>query len=365
MDSDDGLFPRAAGRTTPNSSGERCRGRRFGGGSVRCIGRGHCGGLGALRARRRERGSGRLLRGHLQDPTRHVGALPGGGSDLSRSFLDHPGRHRHRRVRQRAVRPARCPQRHQLGRAQRARCSSSPQPSRSTPNPCPRAGLNRRAPTTRPTRCTPRLGCSAPTGRRRRRHRRCGVRLQPLGVLCGAGLGAGTVLRGRPRLDPWRARPVCRRGRRGGVGSGADRHAVHLGRRDARRGFDCSGLVQAAYKVADVALPRVAQDQYDETTKIGSGRRPGTGGPRLLRRRAQIPSTTSGSTLVSSAASDVMVDAPLTGADVRAEDLPCDAGCVLWELALRRGHAAGLTAAAVQLTPNAGRRHSCRAPGPG
>jgi cell wall-associated NlpC family hydrolase len=28
-------------------------------------------------------------------------------------------------------------------------------------------------------------------------------------------------------------------------------------------GFDCSGLVQAAYRAAGITLPRVAQDQYD------------------------------------------------------------------------------------------------------
>ncbi len=36
-------------------------------------------------------------------------------------------------------------------------------------------------------------------------------------------------------------------------------------------GFDCSGLVQAAYAVAGVALPRVAQDQYDHTAKLAPG----------------------------------------------------------------------------------------------
>jgi hypothetical protein len=36
-------------------------------------------------------------------------------------------------------------------------------------------------------------------------------------------------------------------------------------------GFDCSGLVQAAYKVAGITLPRVAQDQYDATAKLGPG----------------------------------------------------------------------------------------------
>ena len=36
-------------------------------------------------------------------------------------------------------------------------------------------------------------------------------------------------------------------------------------------GFDCSGLVQAAYAVAGLGLPRVAQDQYDRTPKLGPG----------------------------------------------------------------------------------------------
>jgi cell wall-associated NlpC family hydrolase len=36
-------------------------------------------------------------------------------------------------------------------------------------------------------------------------------------------------------------------------------------------GFDCSGLVQAAYRAADISLPRVAQAQYDATTKLPAG----------------------------------------------------------------------------------------------
>jgi len=42
-------------------------------------------------------------------------------------------------------------------------------------------------------------------------------------------------------------------------------------------GFDCSGLVQAAYGSAGVALPRVAQDQFDAGPAVpaGSGVRPG------------------------------------------------------------------------------------------
>ncbi|GGV45126.1 hypothetical protein GCM10010495_73280 [Kitasatospora herbaricolor] len=36
-------------------------------------------------------------------------------------------------------------------------------------------------------------------------------------------------------------------------------------------GFDCSGLVQQAYRQAGVSLPRVANDQYAATTPIGAG----------------------------------------------------------------------------------------------
>ena len=90
-------------------------------------------------------------------------------------------------------------------------------------------------------------------------------------------------------------------------------------------GFDCSGLVQAAYAVAGVALPRVAQDQYDadaassprgppspraisSSSGAGSRHRP----RRLVRGPGQRP--------------DVMVDAPHTGADVRAEAFPATIG---------------------------------------
>ena len=36
-------------------------------------------------------------------------------------------------------------------------------------------------------------------------------------------------------------------------------------------GFDCSGLVQAAYGAAGVTLPRVAQDQYDVGPTVAAG----------------------------------------------------------------------------------------------
>ena len=104
-------------------------------------------------------------------------------------------------------------------------------------------------------------------------------------------------------------------------------------------GFDCSGLVQAAYAVAGVALPRVAQDQYDATSKLAAGAAlaPGDlvffgGGPDSIDHVGLYVGVVSGQ--------DVMVDAPHTGADVRAEAFPATVGAVLWEPALRRGDAA-------------------------
>ena len=86
-------------------------------------------------------------------------------------------------------------------------------------------------------------------------------------------------------------------------------------------GFDCSGLVQAAYKVAGITLPRVAQDQYDATTKLGPGDpvEPGDllffgGGPSDVTHVGIYVGT------------GQMVDAPHTGANVRVESTPTTPG---------------------------------------
>jgi cell wall-associated NlpC family hydrolase len=76
-------------------------------------------------------------------------------------------------------------------------------------------------------------------------------------------------------------------------------------------GFDCSGLVQAAYAAAGVALPRTAQEQYDTTTKLAPGD-PGDlvffgSGPNAVEHVGIVVQP------------GVMVDAPHTGADVRVE----------------------------------------------
>lgn len=41
---------------------------------------------------------------------------------------------------------------------------------------------------------------------------------------------------------------------------------------DGPSGYDCSGLVQQAFRRAGVALPRVADDQYAATTPIAQDR---------------------------------------------------------------------------------------------
>ncbi len=90
-------------------------------------------------------------------------------------------------------------------------------------------------------------------------------------------------------------------------------------------GFDCSGLVQAAYRVAGVNLPRVAQDQYDGTPKLAPGAvlEPGDlvffgGGPASINHVGLFVGVVDGA--------HVMVDAPYTGADVRAEAFPAVVG---------------------------------------
>jgi cell wall-associated NlpC family hydrolase len=90
-------------------------------------------------------------------------------------------------------------------------------------------------------------------------------------------------------------------------------------------GFDCSGLVQAAYKVAGIGLPRVAQDQYDATPKLSAGLPLAPGdlvffgaGPAAIDHVGIYVGVVSGE--------DVMVDAPYTGADVRAEAFPATPG---------------------------------------
>ncbi len=90
-------------------------------------------------------------------------------------------------------------------------------------------------------------------------------------------------------------------------------------------GFDCSGLAQAAYAVAGRSLPRVAQDQYDATPKLapGAALEPGD---LVFFGAGQDAIDHVGLFVGIIGGQDVMVDAPHTGADVRAEAFPATPG---------------------------------------
>lgn len=79
-------------------------------------------------------------------------------------------------------------------------------------------------------------------------------------------------------------------------------------------GFDCSGLVQAAYSAAGIQLPRVAQQQYDATTHLppGAPLKPGD----LVFFGTDTAHVTHVGIVVNG---DQMIDAPHTGAVVRIE----------------------------------------------
>jgi cell wall-associated NlpC family hydrolase len=79
-------------------------------------------------------------------------------------------------------------------------------------------------------------------------------------------------------------------------------------------GFDCSGLVQAAYQAAGIALPRVAQQQYDAGPRLQPGEavQPGD----LVFFGSDIRHVTHVGIVVGPGE---MVDAPHAGATVRRE----------------------------------------------
>ncbi|HXQ60796.1 MAG TPA: C40 family peptidase [Acidimicrobiales bacterium] len=84
-------------------------------------------------------------------------------------------------------------------------------------------------------------------------------------------------------------------------------------------GFDCSGLVQAAFAAAGVRLPRVAQDQYDAGPPVPSGL-PLEPGDLVFFGSSSAEVEHVGIVVVSGQ----MVDAPHTGAEVRIEPIWSD-----------------------------------------
>ncbi len=79
-------------------------------------------------------------------------------------------------------------------------------------------------------------------------------------------------------------------------------------------GFDCSGLVKAAYAAAGIALPRVAQDQFDSGPVVATG---ATVVPGDLVFFGSGPGAVDHVGIYVGAG--LMVDAPHTGAVVRLE----------------------------------------------
>ena len=122
-------------------------------------------------------------------------------------------------------------------------------------------------------------------------------------------------------------------------------------------GFDCSGLVQAAYNVAGVALPRVAQEQFDATPALTQGTvlQPGDlvffgTGPRDVSHVGLYIGVQAGRTM--------MVDAPHTGSSSSRRGLPGRARRQMGQRHLHRCHQARF------LTPfQVGRRRGARPPG--
>lgn len=96
-------------------------------------------------------------------------------------------------------------------------------------------------------------------------------------------------------------------------------------------GFDCSGLVQAAYRAAGVTLPRTAQEQHNAGPQLppGASLEPGDlvffGTSASAIDHVGIYVGTQGDEAL-------MVDAPYTGADVRVEPFPTTIGASFGEL---------------------------------
>ncbi|MGP8059244.1 MAG: NlpC/P60 family protein [Acidimicrobiales bacterium] len=83
-------------------------------------------------------------------------------------------------------------------------------------------------------------------------------------------------------------------------------------------GYDCSGLVQAAYRAAGVTLPRVAQDQFDAGPAVALG----AAEPGDLVFFGDSASGVEHVGLY--VGSDTMIDAPYTGTVVREDPLGTD-----------------------------------------
>ncbi|HSZ12876.1 MAG TPA: bifunctional lytic transglycosylase/C40 family peptidase [Solirubrobacteraceae bacterium] len=90
---------------------------------------------------------------------------------------------------------------------------------------------------------------------------------------------------------------------------------------ESRAGYDCSGLVQAAYRAAGIRLPRTAQEQYDAGPHLPAGAQLQPGDLVFFGQ-----STGDVEHVGIVVADGEMVDAPHTGTVVRTEPFPTTVG---------------------------------------
>jgi cell wall-associated NlpC family hydrolase len=90
---------------------------------------------------------------------------------------------------------------------------------------------------------------------------------------------------------------------------------------ESRTGYDCSGLVQAAYRAAGISLPRTAQEQYDAGPHLPAGERLQPGDLIFFGQ-----STGNVEHVGIVVAPGEMVDAPHTGTVVQVQTFPITVG---------------------------------------
>jgi cell wall-associated NlpC family hydrolase len=95
---------------------------------------------------------------------------------------------------------------------------------------------------------------------------------------------------------------------------------------ESRAGYDCSGLVQAAYRSVGVAIPRTSQEQFASAAHLPAGA-PLEPGDLVFFGPSPKDATHVGMVVQAGE----MVDAPHPGADVRTEPFPTTVGAAWGE----------------------------------
>jgi cell wall-associated NlpC family hydrolase len=90
---------------------------------------------------------------------------------------------------------------------------------------------------------------------------------------------------------------------------------------ESRAGYDCSGLVQVAYRTVGIGLPRTSQEQFSDEPHLPAGA-PLEPGDLVFFG----PSSTDATHVGMVVRSGEMIDAPHPGTDVRTESFPTTIG---------------------------------------